>query len=110
LVEHDLPVTTLSKLLGHECLSTTQVYLTGADPQVRQDYAAAMADRLELSKGRDVAPRHLSEAEATSLERHLRAYLVHDTPEACRDAAWSLAAQRGAYRPPLERTGRPAPG
>jgi hypothetical protein len=43
LVERDLPVTTLSKLLGHECLSTTQVYLTGADPQVRQDYAAAMA-------------------------------------------------------------------
>jgi len=43
LVEHNLPVTTLSKLLGHECLSTTQVYLTGADPQVRQDYAAAMA-------------------------------------------------------------------
>jgi hypothetical protein len=43
LVEHDLPVTTLSKLLGHACLSTTQVYLTGADPQVRQDYAAAMA-------------------------------------------------------------------
>jgi site-specific recombinase XerD len=42
LVEHDLPVTTLSKLLGHECLSTTQVYLTGADPQVREAYTAAM--------------------------------------------------------------------
>jgi site-specific recombinase XerD len=239
LVEHDLPVTTLSKLLGHECLSTTQVYLTGADPQVRQDYAAAMAQwdeprplpprpageapapppvpppvppadpaplapaplpdladtwaptlpawvreaclvfvhqqarnwkssqqrrhskrrldelaqfwtwqlarrpiqawaevtradlqafinerfaagrapstvknilyplwgalrlrqtqgdpipesvfRLELPKGRDVAPRHLSEAEAAGLERHMRAYLVHDTPETRRDAAW----------------------
>jgi len=42
LVEHDLPVTTLSKLLGHECLSTTEVYLTGADPQVRRTYLAAM--------------------------------------------------------------------
>jgi site-specific recombinase XerD len=42
MVEHDLPVTTLSKLMGHECLSTTEVYLTGADPQVRRDYAAAM--------------------------------------------------------------------
>jgi site-specific recombinase XerD len=233
LVEHDLPVTTLSKLLGHACLSTTQVYLTGADPQVRQDYAAAMAAwdesrppeddepptppsvpppapvlpvapaprpdlavtwvptlpawvreaclafvrqqarnwkpsqqrrhskrrldelaqfwtwqlarrsihawaevtradlqafiderfaagrapstvknilyplwgalrlrqtqgdpipesvfRLELPKGRELAPRHLSEAEAAGLERHMRAYLVHDTPEARRDAAW----------------------
>jgi integrase/recombinase XerC len=241
LVEHDLPVTTLSKLLGHECLSTTQVYLTGADPHVRQDYAAAMAQwetplppdlpagppepvpapepphptpatsptpaapppappelaetwapalpawirdaclasvhhqarnwkpsqqrrhskrrldelaqfwtwqlahrpvhawseltradlqtyiheqlaaarapstvknvlyplwtalrerqqagdpipeslfRLELPKGRNVAPRHLTEAEATQLDRQLRAYLVQDTPEARRDAAW----------------------
>ena len=235
LVEHNLPVTTLSKLLGHECLSTTQVYLTGADPQVRQDYAAAMAQwdearpphppeasqppdppslpptdpapwapasqpdlaetwaptlpawvreaglayvrqqarnwkpsqqrrhskrrldelaqfwtwqlarrpvqawaeltradlqayvderlaasrapstvknilyplwgalrlrqtqgdpipesvfRLELPKGRELAPRHLSEAEAACLERHLRAHLVHDTPDARRDAAW----------------------
>ena len=238
LVEHELPVTTLSKLLGHECLSTTQVYLTGADPQVRQDYAAAMARweappdedlgpsvpppdpppapaappelvqrsapvpdladtwapalpewvraaclacvrqqarnwkasqqrrhskrrldelaqfwtwqlarrplgawseltradlqayvderlaagrapstiknvlyplwdvlrqqqvagepipeslfRLELPKGREAAPRHLTEAEAAALERHLRAYLVHDTPEARRDAAWAF--------------------
>lgn len=234
LVEHDLPVTTLSKLLGHECLSTTQVYLTGADPQVRQDYAAAMAEwdeprpaeddepsvpppapvpptdparlapapvpdlaqswaatlpawvreaclafvhqqarnwkpsqqrrhskrrldelaqfwtwqlarrpvlawaelthadlqayvdeqlaagrapstvknvlyplwgalrlrqtqgdpipesvfRLDLPKGRDLAPRQLNEAEAANLERHLHTYLVHDTPEARRDAAW----------------------
>jgi integrase/recombinase XerC len=44
LVEHDLPVTTLSKLLGHACLSTTEVYLTGADPQVRRAYLAAMAE------------------------------------------------------------------
>lgn len=42
LVEHDLPVTTLSKLLGHACLSTTQIYLTGADPHVRDAYTAAM--------------------------------------------------------------------
>ena len=236
LIEHALPVTTLSKLLGHECLSTTQVYLAGADPQVRQDYATAMtgwdlpsappprrpdpdpvppppappstsasllalpmpdlaetwatslpawvretclafvhqqahdwkpsqqrrhskrrldelaqfwtwqlarrpihawaevtrADlqafvderfaagrapstvknilyplwgalrlcktqgdpipesvfRLELPKGREVTPRHLSDLEAAQLERHLRTYLVHDTPEARRDAAW----------------------
>jgi len=239
LVEHDLPVTTLSKLLGHTYLSTTQGYLTGADPQVRRDYVAAMAHweapqplpppdvsepltppssssppppaaparrtptsrpeladtwaptlpawvreaclayihqqaynwkpsqcrrhshrqlralarfwegqlarrpvaswveltradllayldeqlaagrapstvknslyslwgvlhlrqaqgdpvpdsifRIDLPKAREATPRHLTEAEAAQLERHLRAYLVHDTPEARRDAAW----------------------
>jgi len=43
LVEHDLPVTTLAKLLGHTSINTTQVYLAGADPQVRQAYQEAMA-------------------------------------------------------------------
>ena len=43
LVEHDLPVTTLAKLMGHESLSTTQVYLAGADPHVRQAYQDAMS-------------------------------------------------------------------
>ena len=42
MVEHDLPVTTLPKLMGHASLSTTQVYLTGADPQVRREYTDAM--------------------------------------------------------------------
>ena len=239
LVEHDLPVTSLSKLLGHAYLSTTQGYLTGADPQVRRDYVAAMAHwqapppgpppeaggplalpssttpppptepaqmrptplpdfgdtwapslpawvreaclayvhqrardwkpsqcrrhthrqlralagfwewqlarrsvaswaevtradllaylderlaagrapstvkntlyalwgvlrlrqaqgdplpdslfRIDLPKAREATPRHLTEAEAAQLERHLRAHLVHDTPDARRDAAW----------------------
>jgi site-specific recombinase XerD len=43
LVEHDLPVSTLAKLMGHSALSTTQVYIAGADPQVRQAYQAAMS-------------------------------------------------------------------
>lgn len=43
LVEHEMPVTTLAKLMGHTALSTTQVYIAGADPQVRQAYQAAMA-------------------------------------------------------------------
>ena len=44
--------------------------------------------RVDLPKEREVAPRHLSETEAAQLERHLRAHLVHDTPDARRDAAW----------------------
>jgi len=43
LVEHDLPVTTLAKLIGHTALSTTLGYIAGADPQVRQAYQAAMS-------------------------------------------------------------------
>jgi site-specific recombinase XerD len=234
LVEHDMPVAPLSKLLGHNCLSTTQVYLTVADPQVREAYLTSMADweearpmppapltpfetvsrlaspaspappralpnlaenwaphlpvwvraaclgyvrqlaynwkvsqqrrhskrrldllaqfwrwqlgrrpiqawteltradlrafvdewvgqgrapstiknilsplwgilrqlrqqgeaipdsvfRVELPKDRQTTPRHLSETEAAQLERHMHAHLVHDTPEARRDAAW----------------------
>jgi len=43
LVEHELPVTTLAKLMGHSARSTTQGYIAGADPQVRQAYQAAMS-------------------------------------------------------------------
>jgi site-specific recombinase XerD len=43
LVEHEMPVTTLAKLMGHTALSTTQAYIAGADPQVRQAYQAAMS-------------------------------------------------------------------
>ncbi|MGB3716999.1 MAG: tyrosine-type recombinase/integrase [Candidatus Promineifilaceae bacterium] len=46
LVEAGLPVDSLSKLLGHSHLHTTQRYIDGADPTVRADFAAAMA-RLE---------------------------------------------------------------
>src|SRR3972149_1056800 len=42
LVEHNLPVTTLAKLMGHTSIHPTQTYLAGADPQVRQAYQAAM--------------------------------------------------------------------
>jgi site-specific recombinase XerD len=43
LIEQEMPVTSLAKLLGHSHLSTTQLYLQGADPQLRRDYLAAMA-------------------------------------------------------------------
>jgi site-specific recombinase XerD len=42
LVEHELPVATLAKLMGHTSISTTQLYLAGADPHVRQAYQQAM--------------------------------------------------------------------
>jgi site-specific recombinase XerD len=42
LVEHELPVATLAKLLGHASLTTTEIYIAGADPQVRAAYHHAM--------------------------------------------------------------------
>lgn len=42
LVEHRLPIDTLAKLLGHTDLRTTQRYIDGADPGVRDEFLQAM--------------------------------------------------------------------
>lgn len=42
VTEQGMPITSLAKLLGHEHLATTQLYVEGADPQVRQAYLEAM--------------------------------------------------------------------
>jgi site-specific recombinase XerD len=43
LTEAGMPITSLSKLLGHTEISTTQIYTVGADPELAQAYQAAMA-------------------------------------------------------------------
>jgi site-specific recombinase XerD len=43
LTEGGMPLTSLSKLMGHAQVSTTQVYTAGADPVLAQAYQAAMA-------------------------------------------------------------------
>jgi site-specific recombinase XerD len=42
LAEHHMPVDSLAKLLGHNHLQTTQLYIDGAAPSVRQDFERAM--------------------------------------------------------------------
>jgi site-specific recombinase XerD len=42
LVEAGMPPASLSRLLGHQQLSTTQLYIDGADPALRQAYQEAM--------------------------------------------------------------------
>ena len=42
LTEAGMPITSLSKLLGHSQVSTTQIYTAGADPALQQAYQAAM--------------------------------------------------------------------
>ena len=53
--------------------------------QTQGDPIPGSVFRLELPKGRDVASRHLTEVEATGLERYLNAHLVRDTPDARRE-------------------------
>jgi site-specific recombinase XerD len=42
MAENEMPVLALSRLLGHASIETTQVYIDGADPQIRRSYEAAM--------------------------------------------------------------------
>jgi site-specific recombinase XerD len=42
LAEQQMPVDSLAKLLGHNDLQTTQLYIDGAAPTVRQDFEQAM--------------------------------------------------------------------
>lgn len=46
LIEAQMPVESLASLMGHAQISTTQIYLAGADPATRQTYDQAM-QRLE---------------------------------------------------------------
>jgi site-specific recombinase XerD len=43
LVENNLPVESLAKLLGHNQLTTTQRYIDGADPTLRESFLQAIA-------------------------------------------------------------------
>jgi hypothetical protein len=54
LAENGLPVDSLAKFLGHNQLHTTQRYIDGADPTVRQDFSVAM-NQLEATLSRDEA-------------------------------------------------------
>ena len=45
MAEREMPVLTLSRLLGHVSIATTQRYIDGANPEVRRGYEAAMAKR-----------------------------------------------------------------
>jgi site-specific recombinase XerD len=42
MAEGEVPVLTLSRLLGHASIQTTQRYIDGADPQVQHQYEAAI--------------------------------------------------------------------
>jgi site-specific recombinase XerD len=41
LLNADMPITSIQKLLGHRWIETTQVYVMANDKQVKADYLAA---------------------------------------------------------------------
>lgn len=43
VTEAGMPLTSLSKLLGHSQITTTQIYTAGADPELSQAFQSAMA-------------------------------------------------------------------
>jgi site-specific recombinase XerD len=67
--------------------------------RLRQEQGEAIADsvfRITWPKDRERLPRDLPEADARRLERHMSAYLSHDTPDCRRDAAvYFLLAHTG---------------
>jgi site-specific recombinase XerD len=50
LVEHNMPIDSLAKLLGHANLQTTQLYIDGADPTVRADFLQAMQQVAQMTQ------------------------------------------------------------
>ena len=49
MAEANMPVTSLAALLGHEQVTTTQIYISGAGLDIRADYRAAIA-RLQAGR------------------------------------------------------------
>lgn len=114
LVEAGLPVDSLSKLLGHSHLHTTQRYIDGADPTVRADFTEAMA-RLESTLIRDrvahteapqpIPPGKQMTASPAQLEKLRRQLADSDFPPWLREALdayiswrWPTWRAQTAYR------------
>jgi site-specific recombinase XerD len=67
LTEAGMPLPSLSKLMGHSEISTTQIYISGADPDLAQAYQTAMARLEESSLSRSLpCPDQLALASITA--------------------------------------------
>ena len=56
MAESRMPLPSLSHWLGHSQLTTTQIYIDGADPDIRTDYRAAMSSLLEATGPKPEGP------------------------------------------------------
>jgi len=91
LIEAQMPVESLARLMGHAQISTTQIYLAGADPVLRQTFDRAM-QQLAAADAVASGPTVPPPAAATSLRAGDPVYpqppdgttWVLDLPEAIR--------------------------
>lgn len=81
MAESEMPLPSLSKLLGHAQVSTTQVYISGAAVEVRAHYEAAM-ERLEAQAPVMAGVRSAARAEARAgaQEQHRSSVPEKDIP------------------------------
>jgi integrase/recombinase XerC len=122
MVENGLPVDSLARLLGHNDLQSTQRYIDGADPTVRDDFAGAMSaleatlnsapkslpDRSKLKRSSRVKEisaerdRSASRAELKKLRKRLVAIGLPDFLEKTADAylswRWPVWRAQTAYQ------------
>ena len=68
LAEHEMTVESLAKLMGHAQVQTTQVYIAGADPNLKAAFARAMA-QLEESPERPPTIRMIEQRSPSQPER-----------------------------------------
>lgn len=84
LAEERMPIESISKLLGHTQVETTQRYTAGADPSLRAEFETAMAQLAVASEARQVAaplpcvrPRRQEHpADSAALDRALARYVA----------------------------------
>jgi site-specific recombinase XerD len=62
LTEAQMPITSLSKLMGHSQVTTTQIYTEGADPKLAQAYQDAMQRLSATDRPTLLAPAPVAEA------------------------------------------------
>ncbi len=72
LAEQEMPIESLSKLMGHSQVQTTQVYTAGADPKLREALVKAMA-RLEETPQTPVASENVAAPQSVPHRRREQA-------------------------------------
>jgi hypothetical protein len=96
LAEQGMPIDSLAKLLGHQSIQTTQLYIDGADPTVRHDFLTAL-EKASLASPADQTLRleHLSPSAGPTRSEHVDpvelvdqlSHLTADLPGIC--PAWT---------------------
>lgn len=89
LAEQQMPLESLAKLLGHRQLQTTQLYIDGADPKLRQDFQQAIERLPDHDQPCPAAATAFANCPGPAVEQRPK-------PE----AVWASIAHLGAQLPP----------